>query len=46
MTWLLLAAVVIGFVLIFKTAQQSTPIAIDPIVDSPIDAVEFFWRPG
>lgn len=46
MTLLLLAAVLIGFILIFKTAQQSTRIAIEPIVEGPIDAVEFFWRPG
>ena len=46
MTLLLLAVAAIGFVLIFKAAQQSNAIAIEPISDGPIDAVEFFWRPG
>lgn len=46
MTWLLLALVAIGFILIFTSAQQATPVEIKPISDGPIEAVEFFWRPG
>ena len=46
MTWLLLAVAAIGFILIFKTAQRANPVEIEPITHGPIDAVEFFWRPG
>lgn len=46
MTLLLLALVAIGLILVFRTAQQATPITIEPLSDGPIEAVEFFWRPG
>jgi hypothetical protein len=46
MTLLLLAAALIGFILIFKAAQRSTPVSIEPLSEGPLDAVEFFWRPG
>ena len=46
MTLLLLAAALIGFVLIFKAAQRPTPVSIEPLSDGPLDAIELFWRPG
>lgn len=46
MGWLPLLIAVVGFIVIFKMAQKAKPVAVAPLNDGPIEAIEFFWRPG
>lgn len=46
MGWLPLVIAAIGFVVVFKMAQQAKPVTVEPVGTGDMQAIEFFWRPG